>query len=44
MGERELAIGMVRRTLERAGADYDMATEAARMLSAPAAEEKTVGH
>jgi len=34
MGERELAIGMVRRTLERAGADYDMATEAARVLRA----------
>ena len=32
VGERELAIGMVRRTLERAGVDYDMATEAARVL------------
>ena len=32
VGERELAIGMVRRALERAGVDYDMATEAARML------------
>jgi CPA2 family monovalent cation:H+ antiporter-2 len=39
MGERELAIGMVRRTLERAGADHDMATEAARVLDAPGAEE-----
>jgi CPA2 family monovalent cation:H+ antiporter-2 len=32
VGERELAIGMVRRALERAGVDYDMATEAARVL------------
>jgi CPA2 family monovalent cation:H+ antiporter-2 len=32
MGERELAIGMVRRTLERAGVDFDMAAEAARVL------------
>jgi hypothetical protein len=30
---------MVRRTLERAGADHDMATEAARVLDAPGAEE-----
>ena len=36
IGERELAIGMVRRTLERSGVDYDMATEAAHMLGKPA--------
>jgi monovalent cation:H+ antiporter-2, CPA2 family len=44
MGERELAIGMVRRTLERAGADYDMATEAARVLDAPRAEDPAAPH
>lgn len=44
MGERELAIGMVRRTLERAGVDYDMATEAARVLNAPGAAQPLVGH
>jgi CPA2 family monovalent cation:H+ antiporter-2 len=44
MGESELAIGMVRRTLERAGADYDMATEAARVLRAPGTDEPPAGH
>jgi CPA2 family monovalent cation:H+ antiporter-2 len=33
VGERELAIGMVRRALESAGAEYDMATEAAQVLA-----------
>jgi len=43
IGERELAIGMVRRTLERAGVDYDMAAEAARMLGSQPAGA-TVAH
>ena len=33
VGERELAIGMMRRTLDRTGVDYDMASEAAQVLS-----------
>jgi CPA2 family monovalent cation:H+ antiporter-2 len=43
VGERELAIGMVRRTLERAGADYDMAAEAARVLGSRA-ESSSAAH
>jgi CPA2 family monovalent cation:H+ antiporter-2 len=39
VGERELAIGMMRRTLERAGVDYDMAAEAARVLNGPVERE-----
>jgi CPA2 family monovalent cation:H+ antiporter-2 len=33
VGERELAIGMMRRALEGAGVEYDMATEAAQVLA-----------
>jgi len=44
VGERELAIGMMRRTLEGSGVDYDMAAEAARVLGDVSAAQPPAAH